>query len=297
MLERESILPLTLGLVVVLVLHAAFLPSVTLWALHGYDDHGRNLVLPAMDPPIAPPPPPLVRFGQATPSAATVAWIAYEDFQKMIAPQGQTEQPAMQKDVDPIPGAPMPDLPTPPAPHVPLTMMTPLTPPPAPPSLQLPALAEPVPAVIRAEIRPPASQRKPQPAPPASPQPPTPTKSNPTSAPRSDAESPPVQLTDEPLPVRPGEVIAIEGLTIITVKPKFSLSTVLTSLPVNPEAIITFAADGTVTDVKLTKRSGYQDVDDPVEAALYRWRLTGDKLKEWNRPIVGEWRILLRREK
>lgn len=52
--------------------------------------------------------PPKLRLGSRNgdPHAATAAWISYEDFQKLQAPKGRQEQPALQKESDPAPGAP-----------------------------------------------------------------------------------------------------------------------------------------------------------------------------------------------
>ncbi len=45
-----------------------------------------------------------------------VAWIAYDDFKKLVAVESTTQQPAIQNKVDPVKSAPLPRDPTPPAP-------------------------------------------------------------------------------------------------------------------------------------------------------------------------------------
>ncbi len=59
---------------------------------------------------------PDVRLGKDdAPETLTASWIAYEDFQKLLAPKSRVEQPALQRQVDPAPVQRMPDRPTPPA--------------------------------------------------------------------------------------------------------------------------------------------------------------------------------------
>ncbi len=64
--------------------------------------------------PAHPAPPPRkpsekIRIGSdnGDPERVTVAWISYNDFQKLVAPRGPTEQPALQKTVRPVAGAPL----------------------------------------------------------------------------------------------------------------------------------------------------------------------------------------------
>ncbi|MEX2216237.1 MAG: CARDB domain-containing protein [Phycisphaeraceae bacterium] len=66
-----------------------------------------------------------------------VAWIAHDDFAKLIAPQSQTEQPAIQDKVDPVPNASTPRDPSPPSPTAPRPQpVTQATPAPETPNLK-----------------------------------------------------------------------------------------------------------------------------------------------------------------
>jgi len=51
---------------------------------------------------------PEIHPGQAhSPDPLAVAWISYNDYQKLVAPQSIVEQPALQKTAKPVPGAPL----------------------------------------------------------------------------------------------------------------------------------------------------------------------------------------------
>ena len=106
----------------------------------------------------------------------------------------------------------------------------------------------------------------------------------PTAAPRSDRESQPISLTDKPLsiPSRAGTVKVADGVEMKTALPVISIVTVSSSLPENPIAVLTFSADGKVSQVVLTRSTGYADWDGPVIASFYKWRATGKRLEELN---------------
>lgn len=151
---------------------------------------------------------------------------------------------------------------------------------------------EPTPTV-QAEPAPPASTPPSVPSPPAHPAPAT--DARPTSSARADRESAPVNLVGS-TEVRPGGVLARDGIEIKTVAPRFSAVTSVTAAPINPKADITFDTDGRVINVELTTKSGFENVDGPVIASLYKWRATGSKLRELTGPFTMTVTILLRGE-
>ena len=106
---------------------------------------------------------------------------------------------------------------------------------------------------------------------------------NPTAAPRGESESLPVMLTVNPVKVRPGGVITVEGLQINTVIARPSLVVQLSTIPRNPMARLTFAPSGQVIKVRMERSTGYEGWDGPVEASLYAWHATGPKLAELTR--------------
>ena len=59
-----------------------------------------------------------IRFGVDHGDPTSIAWIGYDDYQQLMARKGVTEQPALQKDVEPLPGAPIRPDPTPPHPAI-----------------------------------------------------------------------------------------------------------------------------------------------------------------------------------
>ena len=115
--DRESIMPLILGLVVNLILCVVVVPTsakVLLGdvATAGAEfSHDGMVKVDAPEPP-HPPEPPIpsdpqrVPLGNDDPGVAEVAWISYDDYQALIAPTAETVQPALQQMVDPVPEAP-----------------------------------------------------------------------------------------------------------------------------------------------------------------------------------------------
>ena len=116
--------------------------------------------------------------------------------------------------------------------------------------------------------------------------------SRPTAADRAEKESDPFDLT-ESFKVVPGQVIVRRGMEIQTVKPRFGVATRVSVLPSNPTAKVQFDRNGRVTRAWFTRSSGYPSVDLPVVASIYRWRATGKKLEELNRPFELEINIIL----
>lgn len=290
--HREPRLPLVLGAVTAILLHALLIPAA-LWRGNvtlTSGDVGR------VDTAQAPPPPPQDdTAGQRESSVSSVAWIAYDDFQQLIAPQSQVEQPALQQMEEPVPQAPAELDPTPPAPTAmadqaaaaaaePIAALTPRpAASPAPPPLPLPA------PQMRGEIPfsrldPAPTSQTPEPAPPApadaAPAAAAAAQARPTSSPRSDREAPPASLREPRLEVRPGRVIARQGFEVKTFAPRFSAVTLASTLPRNPTATLTFDDTGQVTQVVLDRSSGASNVDGPVIASLYRWRASGPRIDQ-----------------
>ncbi len=280
-------------------------------------DEGNNLhVQPFTVRQKADPPPPDaedVELGRADePDRVTVAWIAHDDFQDLLARRSITHQPAVQTAAEPTPDAPLepnPDAATPLA-------LTAAAPPPTPSaastlddenenengepaaSRQQPAAsgqrpAAPGSATLESETengKPAAPRREPAPRPqrPAA----TAEGDTPTSTPRSDREADPT-LTVDAETVRPGRVLVGPGLEIKTARPDFSATARVIALPANPTALITFEPDGKVSAAELTTSTGYDNVDGPILSSLYRWQATGRSLADRTGPFQITIRILL----
>ncbi|MEM6854458.1 MAG: hypothetical protein AAF593_08625 [Planctomycetota bacterium] len=252
------------------------------------------------------------------PARVTVAWIAHDDFQDLLARESVTLQPILQDQVDPTPNAPLerdPEdtgqqasaaaQPTPPTPnpaHAPTpasqqiadTARDPLDP--ARPG-DLPT-ADPG-AVDQLGNAPQDTPGIPLPVPtsPQSPPETPPTVASqdegdkPTSAPRSDREVDPTQLINAKS-VRPGQVLVGPGLEVKTFRPNWSAAARFT-IPRNPEVVITFDTDGTVLQADLTTSTGFKNVDGPLLSSLYRWKATGDRLDDFEAPFQIELTVLL----
>lgn len=116
MFDREVILPLILAAAVSVLAHIVVLTSAGAALLR---DPVQTIDLVDLDPPDAPPKAPEREQPKPEPKQVlqlgkddveqreTVAWIPYEMFEKLIAPQTDTEQPALQSQADPTPQAPM----------------------------------------------------------------------------------------------------------------------------------------------------------------------------------------------
>ncbi|MEO0966512.1 MAG: hypothetical protein AAFY08_15530 [Planctomycetota bacterium] len=181
-MDRESWLPLGVGVVVAIVLHLAAAP---LLAVRVFDPNAdeppaarRATTPPKQDPtdPDQPPPPPpeqrrvFLGSDDAEP-LTTVAWLAYDDFQELVAPQARTLQPVVQTTVEPTPDAPpvvdatppaplrpeppTPAQPTPPSPPTPPAVAAPNEATPSPPAPAEPVPATPLDQVTLAQAAPP----------------------------------------------------------------------------------------------------------------------------------------------
>jgi outer membrane biosynthesis protein TonB len=283
MMERENILPLLVGAMVALLVHALALSATTWrWPHPGADAEA----MPAeLDELLAQP---RVELGRDGPRIATVAWIAHDDFRRLMAPSSATEQPAVQQDVDPVDAAAMPVDPTPPSPVAPPDTPQPATPPLAeaaqPPQpdmpLDLPMHDAPdgvAAAAAQASPTPPDRMRQPRPEP----QP----AARPTAAPREQREVAPTQIRPRTDRVSPGSVIVADGIEIHTAHPRFALATTLTAVPGNTRVRVVFNTAGEVIEAQLLASTGYLDVDGPILQSLYRWRARGRRLEELDGPF------------
>lgn len=124
---REDLVRLGAGFLVALLLNALLIPFIVIGSVESStsyrwrQSHDTN-----EDTRIDPdklellnrllPPPPKLRIGQDGSKASSLAWIAHDDFQELIAPKGQVPQPALQSMVDPQPQAAVRPDPSPPKP-------------------------------------------------------------------------------------------------------------------------------------------------------------------------------------
>jgi hypothetical protein len=305
MISRDSNLPLLTAFVLALVLHALLLPLFA-------SDLFRSVHQPQTPPPVIDPTLPTddpLALGRDQPQLSTVAWISYDDFQKLLATQSTTEQPALQQDQDPLARAPIEMNPTPPAPSAPDA------PAPAAPDLsaqpQQPAAAADSP--LRTDPLPPSPDAQtipltqpmvalmtpappiPQPADPLLQTPADPaesTSANPTSAPHSDRQSPPVTIEGN-FKIVPGEVLTGQGIEIKTAVPRFSVVTLVSTIPRNPTVQLTFDPDGRVIRADILQSAGSENVDGPVLASLYKWKASGEKFEKLHSQLQLEVTLLL----
>ncbi len=80
--------------------------------------------------------------------------------------------------------------------------------------------------------------------------------------------------------VKLGRPAAGQGLEVITVRPRFSVTTTLTTEPQRSSIDVVFGRDGTVLKAAFLegKTTGYSEVDGPLLDAVYRWRAKGKAL-------------------
>lgn len=275
---------------------------------------------PKAPEPVPPPRHKPIKLGIAKSDATTVAWLGFEKPTEHQAEKGLIDQSAMTiaapgppaAAATPAPAEPSEPTPEPPAPAQPAA--PPQTPAPAEPAPdfreltesiaktgeRLIAMAQNVAAALEAAI-------PPAPPPPAPRQPPT-TEPRVAAAPRPQNPKPPVPPTPAAgqsgmpgLPadkesvasavkksptVRPGQVLAAQGLEIQTRHPRWATTTMLTRRPRNPTLIITFGPDGRVKSADFardggrTYNTGYSDVDEPLLNAVYAWTASGKAIQE-----------------
>ncbi len=100
-----------------------------------------------------------------------------------------------------------------------------------------------------------------------------------------------------------GSPVVNQGLRIDTVRPEWTLATLMTQRPRNPVVSIAFDARGRVADAVFLdgKSTGIVAVDQPLLDAVYRWTAKGDLIDRLarERPAGVVWvqiRVMLRRE-
>jgi len=121
-------------------------------------------------------------------------------------------------------------------------------------------------------------------------------KPRPTAAPKDEREAPPVSRI-EGLTVQPGKVVARHGLQINTVQPRFSVVAQRSALPANPTVELTFDDQGEVIHARFVRSTGYDNIDGPILASLYKWTAVGESLARIEDTFTVEIRILLVPEK
>lgn len=302
MADHETVLRLGVGALLAVLLHAGMLPAVRWSIAH---ESGTTRALPAELEGMLPEPD--VQLGRPKPRRASVAWIAHDDFRRLIAPRAATEQPALQQTVEPTPNAPLPADPTPPD-------LTQRPQPPQPPQPSKPApaaaepLTEPTPVADASPIEAPPDGPSPIPPPTdvppvaqavesvsqAAPQPAA--EARPTAAPRSRQDVSPTQLALPSDKVRPGSVIVGDGVEITTARPRFALSALMTAVPNNTRVRVLFNHNGEVVQAQLLGTTGYADFDGPILESLYRWRASGPKVREHVGPLEVRLGYLIRPE-
>lgn len=263
--------------------------------------------------------PPVVRLGVERSEADTLAWLGFEKPTEHQAEQASVDQSAMTM-APPGPGLPEVEAPTPPVPEVPDVPPTPdlralaeaaervertiargvqdLAEQLAEAERRLARMMENLPAVrpdaaAREREAAEAAEREaalreaeaPRAAPPPPPR---------TNAPAAGSGLPGIQADKEAVAaavkkapaVKPGQVVAAEGLDIQTIQPRWSYTTLLTRNPRNPTVKITFGRDGAVRQAEFVSdgtrvyNSGYDDVDQPLLNAIYGWKARGKALAE-----------------
>jgi hypothetical protein len=248
-----------------------------------------------------PEPKPRIHLGIDESKAEGLSWLGYAEATEHSAPLSSVDQSAM----SPQPG----DVTEAQAPAAPPPNLQP----PAPPRVRSAQVEEAAQTIvetgrrlsdaIRRATRPPEDQS-------AKPEPQTP--QNPSTSPPSQAAkprgNPGLPADKESLAssvkkapsVKPGQVLAANGLDIQTKAPKWSYTTMRTRRPANPTVQITFGRDGKVvragfaTDGVTIYSTGYEDVDEPLLSAVYSWTAKGKKLVELtNQDPDGEVTILI----
>lgn len=200
----------------------------------------------------------------------TINWIGFEDPAEHQAREATTDQPALARGM--------------PAASAENQAVRPVMPVPVPlreaargelpdPSTRLEAVDELL-ARLESAAVPTPEPADPTPTPAVAPT--TPAQPEPPGGPR---ESEPTART-KPTEIRPGRPVAMEGITIDTVAPRFTAVTRLTSSPRNPLVRLTFNTRGEVVTAEMLEASGDKNVDGPVLDALYQWRAKGDRLAE-----------------
>jgi len=154
-----------------------------------------------------------------------------------------------------------------------------------------PEPVEPTPTVDQPEPSPADTPAPPQPVTPPAAEPTE--QAAPTASPDEDRESEAAQQRDDrPQQVQPGRVFVSRGIKIETAHPRFDAVTLSSALPTNPLVRIRFGTDGRVMRATIVESTGFQDVDGPLLASLYKWKATGEELTKRDEPFEIEMRVL-----
>ena len=131
----------------------------------------------------------------------------------------------------------------------------------------------------RSELAPPtASQDEPasaQQLPPAAPPP------APTTADQADRDADPTSIINVPEENwKLGRPLAAQGLELRPQRPTFTILTLLTAAPCNPLCEIVFRRDGRPISARLIDTSCDPRTDEAILSSLYRWRASGQLLRD-----------------
>jgi hypothetical protein len=118
-------------------------------------------------------------------------------------------------------------------------------------------------------------------------------KPRPTAAPKDEREAPPVSR-NEGFKVQPGQVVARQGLEVRTAVPRFSIVALAsTRVNTNPLVELTFDKAGKVIAARFVRGTGFDNIDGPILASLYRWTAVGDALDRVDDQFTIQIKILL----
>ncbi len=298
-----------LGGVFALLLHVALVPVWGL-GLSGMTDRLDTLP-PEEDKPL--PTPQEAEVGKAHASVTNIAWIAYDDFRELLAKHEAFEQPALQRQEDPAPNAPIEMDPTPPAPNadptqpsaqpgdqatdsqaipVPISPVGPVLLPSPQYDGQIPYVPQGpmprdvgivMPNLITSPQQPTDNPIAQKPSNPGQPN----AFAKPTAAPRDLAEAQPVTIIPGIIRLRPGKVLTADGIEINTVALRPSAIALNSTIPKNAKAQIWLSNAGHVTHVEITQSTGAGTWDDFVYTSLEQWTATGERIDE----LKGELRL------
>lgn len=289
--EARSI-PILLAIAVSLIIHASAAFVIAREPLRHIPPALQDLAQPDEPDPQDP-----WRLGidQAAPRTA-IAWIGYDTYRAMNAPKSTIQQAAQTRQAPTeAPAQELAEAPTSPAPPLPdaaqvrqaalgvaqavdqaaeaLDQAT----------AQMLDLARSLAGTLALPIAAASATWAPTAEPQAHPQQPSPsvqaTAVAPDQGPLAERESDPSTTLPDIDADDLGQPIAAQGIIIETIRPRFSHYIRLTADPKNPLVRIHFDRGGRVRWVELVESSGYQAVDEPIKAAVYRWRAKGAALE------------------
>ncbi|MAE60446.1 MAG: hypothetical protein CMJ49_03715 [Planctomycetaceae bacterium] len=116
----------------------------------------------------------------------------------------------------------------------------------------------------------------------------------PTVSPKADRETPALSRTAS-AKVQPGRVVALRGIEVNTVRPRFSAAALMTGVPRNPRLRIVFNPEGKVIRAEFIRTTAYGNWDGPILTSVYKWTASGEGLKRIKDQFVLEADIILGR--